>query len=407
MIKFYSDETQLVLEYAQDQEPSQNYLLTEFYENDDDADHSISIQGIFNFKRKHLMTNIYEIDFDDENRMFDTLWAEFDFGRLEGGYYKINDGVITSKVALYIHRDVKLERRHFIAEKRTSIFRILERVVNSDIYIGGKHPEAIPLLAFEKLIRNFPNSYELRKYVDARISATLNNYVLSVKEAEASYQKYMQRKLKRRHHDIQKDLKAIELFKYEMILEKLRQMLKEENVYREKDWQREIKDIILLLYPKYLAAFDEVVIRDSDDRRKRLDFLLIDSNGYADIIEIKKPFGKAVMTERLHRQNHIPMQELIGTIMQLEKYMYYMSRNGAKIEKSLADKYGDQLPAGLKIKVINPQGIIIMGREENLTSEQKSDFEIVKRKYKNVVDILTYDNLIFRLQATIAQLKKK
>jgi hypothetical protein len=47
-----------------------------------------------------------------------------------------------------------------------------------------------------------------------------------------------------------------------------------------------------------------------------------------------------------------------------------------------------------------------MSRETNLTSEQKLDFEIVKRKYKNVVDILTYDNLMERIDSIITQLNK-
>ena len=38
-----------------------------------------------------------------------------------------------------------------------------------------------------------------------------------------------------------------------------------------------------------------------------------------------------------------------------------------------------------------------MGREDRLTEDQKKDFEIIKRKYKNVIDILTYDDLLRRL----------
>ena len=48
-----------------------------------------------------------------------------------------------------------------------------------------------------------------------------------------------------------------------------------------------------------------------------------------------------------------------------------------------------------------------MGRGNNLTPNQKLDFEIVKRKYKNIADILTYDDLINRLECTIQQLKRK
>jgi hypothetical protein len=47
-----------------------------------------------------------------------------------------------------------------------------------------------------------------------------------------------------------------------------------------------------------------------------------------------------------------------------------------------------------------------MGRENNLSVEQKRDFEVVKRKYKNVIDIITYDSLVERLKTTIEQMKK-
>ena len=47
-----------------------------------------------------------------------------------------------------------------------------------------------------------------------------------------------------------------------------------------------------------------------------------------------------------------------------------------------------------------------MGREANLSDEQRDDFEIVKRKYKNVIDILTYDDLLQRLDFTIEQIQK-
>ncbi len=47
-----------------------------------------------------------------------------------------------------------------------------------------------------------------------------------------------------------------------------------------------------------------------------------------------------------------------------------------------------------------------MGRENDLSIEQKKDFEVVKRKYKNVIDIISYDDLLNRLKFTIEQIKK-
>ncbi len=45
-----------------------------------------------------------------------------------------------------------------------------------------------------------------------------------------------------------------------------------------------------------------------------------------------------------------------------------------------------------------------MGRKPSILNEQIQDFEIIKRKYKNVMDIITYDDLLNRLQAIISTL---
>jgi len=50
--------------------------------------------------------------------------------------------------------------------------------------------------------------------------------------------------------------------------------------------------------------------------------------------------------------------------------------------------------------------MIIMGRDKTMEPSELGDFEIIKRKYKNVIDIFTYDDLLRRLEVTIKQLKK-
>ena len=90
--------------------------------------------------------------------------------------------------------------------------------------------------------------------------------------------------------------------------------------------------------------------------------------------------------------------------MQIEKYIFYLNKWGKAGEDYLTKYYKKELPAEFSIKITNPSGIIIMGRDNNLSPEQKQDFEVIKRKYKNVVDIITYDDLISRLKFTIEQL---
>ena len=196
-----------------------------------------------------------------------------------------------------------------------------------------------------------------------------------------------------------------ELHKYKAIYEKLITMLDSENNYNEKQWQAEIIQIILLIFPKYLHAFDEVTITDTQNRSRRLDYLLVDSTGNIDIVEIKKPFNSSIVTKRTYRDNYIPMRELSGTVMQIEKYIFYLNKWGKKGEERLTDEFKEKIPQNFNIQITNPSGIIIMGREIGLSKEQLLDFEVIKRKYKNVVDIITYDDLLNRLRLMIEKLK--
>lgn len=67
------------------------------------------------------------------------------------------------------------------------------------------------------------------------------------------------------------------------------------------------------------------------------------------------------------------------------------------MEDKLNNKLKD-IPNGLKIHINNPQGLLLMGRSDQMTQEQLFDFEIIKRQYKNIVDIMTYDDLLKRLE---------
>ena len=60
----------------------------------------------------------------------------------------------------------------------------------------------------------------------------------------------------------------------------------------------------------------------------------------------------------------------------------------------------------MEIRITNPKAMIIMGRSNNLTQEQKFDFEIFKRKYADIIDIITYDDLLNRLDRIISHFER-
>jgi hypothetical protein len=90
--------------------------------------------------------------------------------------------------------------------------------------------------------------------------------------------------------------------------------------------------------------------------------------------------------------------------MQIEKYIYRLNRWGHAGEQALTQRYAGVLPPEFQIRITNPSGIIISGRDKNLTPTQRRDFEFVRRKYKSIVDIITYDDLLRRLAYVVTQL---
>ena len=89
--------------------------------------------------------------------------------------------------------------------------------------------------------------------------------------------------------------------------------------YNERAWQNEILQIIRLLYPKYLAAFPSVPVKDFEaSTTRQLDFMLVDVSGYVDVLEIKQPFDDCIVTPGVYRANHVPYRELSGTVQQVD-----------------------------------------------------------------------------------------
>lgn len=323
-------------------------------------------------------------------------------------YYKIPKRILDIDFDLYIHESISLSKKTFITEtNNVSILRCLNKFNIQSLYIGGNNRAALSEETFEEIIKSIPTQHERTLYIRARIDAVLRNFFQTNANSEEKFKKYVNKKISLEGKKISSEFREYEISKYEIILNKMTKMLSEEEKYSEKQWQKEILEIILLLYPKYIRAFESTLVKDPyANTNRELDFLLVDAGGNIDIIEIKKPFNNAIITKSQYRDNYIPLRELSGTIMQIEKYLFLLKSWGIKGEGYLTERYTDSLPSGFQVRITNPSGMIIMGREEGLNTEQLRDFEVVKRKYKNIVDIITYDDLIRRLHFIVSQLKR-
>ncbi|MBE0626446.1 MAG: DUF4263 domain-containing protein [Burkholderiales bacterium] len=331
----------------------------------------------------------------------------FRIGSLQDGYYMLDDRVLEVGVPVLLHQDSEITWKWFTAERRVSVFSQIAELRPRRIVVGGPATDAIPEAAFLGLIRRFPSGHELHRYSLARVAAVVREYTDTAVDAERLYQNYLGRRVASPADNLLDTFREAEVQKFELLYERLTRMLQSEESYAESRWQSEILQIIRLLNPRYIQAFEGVSIRDLDARKNReIDILLIDASGNVDVVEIKKPFDKSVVSEGTYRDNHIPLRELSGAVMQIEKYIYYLNRWGTDGERVLSERFAAELPTDFKISITNPTGIVIIGRDRNLTPAQRRDFEVVKRKYKNIVDIVTYDDLLRRLQFVLQQLSK-
>ena len=261
---------------------------------------------------------------------------DFIIGELDGDYWKIKGELLDINIDLYIFHNVIIKENMFRAVKNISIFKKINKIIKEDIYITEKESLSsgqIPINIFNKLVDSFPNKYEVDRYVKSRIGNVLKDYFDTYNDADEKYEKYLNNKIKIPSHSEINKIRGIEKNKYIFILKELENMLCEQDRYSEKNWQDSMLDIITLIYPRYTSVFKEVSIKNTNNGNSRIDYVLLDETGNLDIIEIKKPNNKNIVSEKMHRNNYIPLQELSGTIMQIEKYIFYLNKLGEHREK--------------------------------------------------------------------------
>jgi hypothetical protein len=362
----------------------------------------ISIKDTFFLSARHCLSQ----GGDEADDNFDE-WApvRFAVAKANGEYFHFNREVLGLECDVLIARDAEPTWKWFTSERRVSVMRVIAELKPTRIVIGGDDPEAIPVAEYITLLEKFPTSHELRRYVLARVAAVVREYSDATVDAERLFTNYVGKRIQKKAKDIRGQFRTDEARKFQFLHKRLTTMLALEDTYDEAAWQAEILQIVLLLNPKYIAAFERAPIRDFDrDTMRELDIMLVDVSGNVDIVEIKKPFGKCIVTEGTYRDNHIPLRELTGAVMQLEKYIFHLNRWGPQGEDALAKRFAASLPKGFRIRITNPSGIVIMGRDHNMSLAQRRDFDVVRRKYRSVADIVTYDDLLRRLNFVLAQL---
>lgn len=330
--------------------------------------------------------------------------------QMEGGkFYHIDKNVLLISFDLYISEECWITDKWFVGKRRTSIFKIIDSFWGQDkLFIGGNSHFSVSENEFTEIIRSLPNDTEMNNYVKARICSAMKNILPVKKDVVSQFQRYLNKKMLAVQDMKELDFEEFDMYRYEILYKELKKMLAEQESYSEACWQKIIMKFIKILFPKYVFIEQHPQISISEKQKKIPDIILGDVDGYVDIIEIKKPFFNGMITAKksnLYRNNYIPLRELSGAIMQCEKYIYFMTTCGKEAEKTLNKQFESVLPSNYSLKIVNPKAMIIMGRSNEFEEQQREDFEIIKRKYKNIIDIITYDDLLHRLERAKTILK--
>ncbi len=394
MIEFVSKEGNILMNYIP-------YNGTSWInENLIDEESSIKIKSFY-FNKNDIL-------FLDEDKIvlkFATL--------KDDGYYYIKKRVTQTNGKVKFNDLSILNINYLMIKKNLNIFQAIENTRNNDeldISIGNSDGD-INSNDFLLICNKFPNSYEKDLYYSSRVQNLLSNYFEDLIDYNKKYTNYINKKYKEYDRLKLESISEYELKKYEIIKEKLEEYLVHEDMISEEDWKKLIADIILLLFPQYINYHKEFSFNlENNDRnkiREQIDFLLVNSNGCVDILEVKKSNCPSIISSSVDRDNYFSSNSLSKTLMQTEKYIYNLLRNSIKSEDLLNKRYSSFYGDDFRFRIINPKGLIIAGKKSGYNKCQLNDLEVIKKMYANIINIYTYDDLIEMLDRQIQLLKKK
>ena len=362
-------------------------------------------------EKEIIIKRCFNVTLENEFEIKDDSWYDpeetiaFVIGEKLNNYFKLDKSIFGTDNTFYFHETFKFHSKLFIAHRDISILHKIDRLIKEDVFWGGKEEKAIPELVYNELLQKFPTSHELTLYSHKRISQVLRNFFDGLGSFSEKYENYLNNKLDLPMSQVFCKEKELKLSILKTIYTTITQMIKSEEGFSEKQWQEVVKEALLLIYPKYITAERELIVGNDGRNNKRPDFLLVDAGGFVDVLEIKKPNDQKLITKTEYRNNFVADRDLAGAIVQVEKYVHCLLYSGKHGEEKLQKLLKGKIPESVTIRIVNPQGMLLMGRSEGLNSEQLYDLQIIKRQHKNIVDILTYDDLIERLKNMILQLE--
>lgn len=217
--KFEDDGDQLILVYRP--RDGTDWVLKKLREKDE-----IVIKGTFHLSEEHLVAHDQSpftdgafVDAGLGNPYdLDDPWMAFKIGSRDGDYFHLNPAVLDIDVPVFLSKDAPFTWRWFSTDSPVSILAVIADLKPSRIVIGGSEPDAIPVSEYQKLIKQFPTPYEIRRYVQARVSTVVRQYSDAKIDAEAKLNAYVNKRVQTKGKDLLKQVRTAEIAKYEFLL---------------------------------------------------------------------------------------------------------------------------------------------------------------------------------------------
>lgn len=378
-----------------------------------------------------------------DNDECDGYVYEFNFGVKNGNYYKISKEKIGTTFDLYINELLEVDWTWFYCitmprkykdkegnEKSTSIYGCLlhcfkefynkEKLYfeNDDFQQEEDDGMHITKSTYQRFVDKFPTATNV-KYQKLSILTSILRDELDVKDYDQIYNSYKKRAIpkQRKRNIVFNAINDNDIQKYKFakeLLEKTLEENKQGKFVHEDEFTKIIVKIFCLINPKYIMIKEKLNIVDFCNSRNNCqpDISLIDCDGNIDIIEVKSPNKYPnIFRKTKYRSHYVTCGELNGAINQLQQYLKSLTKMSDKDIQNknleLQQELGD-----VKLRAIHPKGFVIFGRDESSFCDpekelKKIDFEIIKNTHSNIVDILTFDQLIVRIDRILEHLENK
>lgn len=327
------------------------------------------------------------------------------------------NGYSKNRIIEYINRLFKDKRIKSVNITRTGNSQIVKRGRNKHLHLSYKrllslsndlgsmdfyHKRKRSLMVYKQFSKDFPTVLKAKSMPDAQNQIKEALQTLAIQNVD-SYEKDDINRMTDVLASLMKTAARSQITKSQLfkntklkidtvtlneVIDEFEDKLKKKP--SEATWGTFLQGNLFLIDSKYIHSIPQLNLVLGGARK--VDFGLVDIQGYLDLFEIKKPETKLLSSHKDARGNYIWDRQAIESIVQAEKYLLHAEskrdilKNDIKRERQVA------------LDVIRPRAFVIMGNSDQLDNDaKKEDFRMLKNQFKNI-EIILYDELLNRIK---------